>query len=77
MPLYEFECQDCGAVTEVLAHRGDPAPACEACGSEQMHRRLSSFAVGGRQGSGAGACERWPDGPPAECPPGRCCGVGR
>lgn len=75
MPLFEFECQDCGAVSEVLVGRGELPPACEECGGGNVRRLLSTFAIGGQQCSGMGACERWPDGQPSECPPGRCCGV--
>ena len=76
MPLFEFECQDCGTVNEALVNRGEPPPDCEECGSSNVRRRLSTFAIGGKQCAGVGACERWPDGGPSECPPGRCCGIG-
>ena len=33
MPIYEYECQRCGHVTEVLAKISDPPPACEATGA--------------------------------------------
>ena len=33
MPIYEYECQRCGHVTEVLAKISDPPPVCEATGS--------------------------------------------
>jgi len=77
MPMYEFECADCGHRTEVLMSRKAPAPACEQCGSANVARLLSAFRVGKASCSGAGLCERWPSGErPSECPPGRCCGIG-
>ncbi len=76
MPIYEYKCEDCGTVTEVLTGPGDGAPTCEECGSHSVSRLLSAFAVGGKSCTGVGMCERRPEGPPAECPPGRCCGIG-
>ena len=35
MPLYEYECQQCGKRTELLQRFGDaPLAACPACGGE-------------------------------------------
>ena len=77
MPIYEYECADCGHRAEVLAGRGDPTPTCDQCGGGEMHRRFSSFSARSRSCSGGGACERWADGDrPSSCPPGRCCGIG-
>jgi len=75
MPIYEYKCHDCGGVTEVLARPGEEAPMCQECGSSQLTRQLSTFAVGGKTCSGVGMCERHPEGQPSECPPGRCCGI--
>lgn len=44
MPLYDFACRDCGAVSELLV-RGAAAPACPACGSQALDRQLSLPAV--------------------------------
>jgi putative FmdB family regulatory protein len=45
MPLFEYKCTPCGTRFEFLV-RGDIAPACPACKSEQVEKQLSVFAVG-------------------------------
>ena len=50
MPLYEYECEQCGRQEEVLQKHYDPAPVCDPCKSvmkKQVSR--SSFSL---QGSG-------------------------
>ena len=49
MPIYEYQCQQCGHVTEALRRmdEADEAIACEACGSEQTARGHSVFATSG------------------------------
>lgn len=44
MPLFDFVCQSCGAVSELLV-RGAAAVACPACGSEALERQMSLPAV--------------------------------
>jgi putative FmdB family regulatory protein len=45
MPLFEFRCNACGAVSEVLVLRGDAAgPRCSACGSPDLARLVSRFS---------------------------------
>ena len=44
MPLYEYQCQNCGKRTEVLQRFDDPPPAaCPTCGGE-MKKLISSPA---------------------------------
>jgi putative FmdB family regulatory protein len=44
MPIYEFKCGDCGAVTEVLLRGGDAdPPRCQECGSPQVRKLISTF----------------------------------
>jgi len=43
MPVYEFDCQDCGASFETLAAAGR-SPACPACGGERVSRRWSQIS---------------------------------
>jgi putative FmdB family regulatory protein len=53
MPIYEFECEECGARFEDLV-AADAAPAaCAACGSLRTRRLLSSVSPPGRQPRGA------------------------
>lgn len=44
MPIYEFKCGHCGTVFEELVRNGD-APRCPSCGSGEVQRLLSAFAV--------------------------------
>jgi putative FmdB family regulatory protein len=46
MPLYEYECQNCGHVFEVFTQRREVAaqPRCPACGKANAQRVLSSFS---------------------------------
>ncbi len=44
MPIYEYQCSECGSRVERLQKLGDPPPeACEACGGE-MERQVSAPA---------------------------------
>lgn len=53
MPLYEYECGDCGERFEALvsASTKDEARACPECGSEETTRVPSTFAVGAASNS--------------------------
>ena len=53
MPIYEFECEECGARFEELVAAGG-AVACPSCGSERARRLLSTVSPPGRQPRGAG-----------------------
>lgn len=45
MPLYEYQCQQCGKRTEVLQRFDDPPPAaCPACGGA-LKKLISAPAV--------------------------------
>ena len=45
MPLYDYECRNCGHVVEVLHGINDPGPtACERCGGT-MRKLLSAPAI--------------------------------
>jgi putative FmdB family regulatory protein len=52
MPIYEFECEECGARFEELAAAGATV-ACPQCGSERTRRLLSQVSPPGRQPRGA------------------------
>lgn len=53
MPIYEFECEGCGARFEELVG-AEAATPCPACGSERTRRLLSPVSPPGRQPRGAG-----------------------
>jgi putative FmdB family regulatory protein len=44
MPLYEYECRQCGHSFEALV-RGSALPACPSCQGTDLERLLSLFAV--------------------------------
>lgn len=52
MPIYEFECEECGARFEELIAAG-AAAACPRCGSERARRLYSQVSPPGRQPRGA------------------------
>jgi putative FmdB family regulatory protein len=44
VPLYEFDCGDCGARFEEIVPAGCTAP-CPACGGERVTRAFSQIAA--------------------------------
>ena len=44
MPLFEYECRDCGNHFEYLT-RAEQRPSCPTCSSEDLQKLLSGFAV--------------------------------
>jgi len=68
MPLYEYECQKCSKVVEILQSHGEAKKGikCAECGSSEMHRKFSTFGVvmGSGKASSAGSA--------ASCPTGTC-----
>jgi putative FmdB family regulatory protein len=53
MPIYEFECEECGARFEELVG-AEAAAACPTCGAERTRRLYSAVSPPGRQPRGAG-----------------------
>jgi putative FmdB family regulatory protein len=44
MPLFEYQCRSCGAEIELLV-MGSSQPVCSECGSDDLKKLLSGFAV--------------------------------
>ncbi len=44
MPIYEYQCRQCGNDFETLV-RGSTAPKCPQCGGADLHKKLSAFAA--------------------------------
>jgi putative FmdB family regulatory protein len=46
MPLFEYQCQDCGQVFEVFTQQPEPSATakCPACGKTNVERVLSPFS---------------------------------
>jgi putative FmdB family regulatory protein len=47
VPLYEYQCKSCNATFEQLVFNSDEAVKCRKCGSTDIARLLSVFAVAG------------------------------
>lgn len=71
MPLFEFDCADCGQAAEILV-RGSEAPVCPHCSSPALARRISVPAppAVGRSGPLPMSANCNPSLPP--CGPGCC-----
>ncbi|MCL6591773.1 MAG: zinc ribbon domain-containing protein [Firmicutes bacterium] len=79
MPLYEYVCQKCGHVLEVLQKTGQDQAGqdCPVCHGQELVKRISAPNINRptssssiKEGSCCGATER-----SASCPPGGCCGT--
>ncbi|HJN18460.1 MAG TPA: zinc ribbon domain-containing protein [Armatimonadota bacterium] len=76
MPIYEFRCDDCDTVSEVLMKRGAAAPPCTDCGSEKVTKEFSVFAMSSPECSSERTCESLDGGPPMSCPNAGKCRLG-
>ena len=66
MPIYEYRCEDCEKPFEKLVRAFREEVSCPACGSGEVERLLSTFALsgfassapqaGGGCGCGRGGC---------------------
>jgi putative FmdB family regulatory protein len=73
MPIYEYSCEKCGQVTELLVFGEEEAPVCKGCGSTSLVKLMSAHnttsGIGPSQADCAGC------GAHQECgSPGACCG---
>lgn len=80
MPLFEYLCHECTAITEILViTAGDPV-RCSSCGSENLSKLLSahssSSGTGGQRlpGDGDTACCGSSPSTAGCAGPGSCCG---
>jgi putative FmdB family regulatory protein len=53
VPIYEFECEECGAGFEELVPAGTEAIACPECGAARTRRLISTVSPPGRTPRGA------------------------
>ena len=47
MPIFEYQCQDCGAHFEKISHAANAKVLCKKCSSTRVEKLLSVFAVSG------------------------------
>jgi putative FmdB family regulatory protein len=45
MPIFEYECGNCGSVFEVIIARGENRPACLTCGNRETRKMIAAPAV--------------------------------
>jgi putative FmdB family regulatory protein len=60
MPIFEYICRECSKAFEAIVY-GTQQAECPGCGSAELEKQLSVFAVGARGASSksppaAGAC---------------------
>jgi len=51
MPIFEFECADCGLVFEVIYDTGENPPLCLDCGSSDVKKLIGAPAFHVKGGS--------------------------
>jgi putative FmdB family regulatory protein len=58
MPIFEYRCEKCGHVMEVL-HKSlkEEKVTCEKCGGFNLRKLFSSFAVGQGKAPESHACD--------------------
>ena len=80
MPIFEYLCEQCGAISEVLVASSNESPACTACGSANLKKLLSATsslsgtARRGMPGPGDTACCGSSPEYAGCAGPGSCCG---
>ena len=45
MPIYEYRCESCDAVSEKLVRNGKEPTACPECGAEALKRLISRAGI--------------------------------
>jgi putative FmdB family regulatory protein len=65
MALFEYKCLDCGKVSEFLVFSSSDELSCPLCGSKNLDKLLSTFAVRGTPSPSSV--------PPLSCPSGGAC----
>lgn len=53
MPIFEYQCIDCGQQFEHLQRSGAPEPQCPGCGQSRLTQMISLCGVGSEERSAA------------------------
>jgi putative FmdB family regulatory protein len=59
MPLYEYECRECGQIFEKMVrfHEIEQPAECPECKSHDTRKRITTFAsTGGSQSTASSGC---------------------
>lgn len=77
MPIYEYKCNDCGKISELLVLKKDEAVSCASCNSKNLVKLMSAHNTVGAGGSGNNIAANFSGGccgSPNSCGnPGSCC----
>ena len=77
MPIYEYKCNQCGAISEFIVFGKEEGLTCKNCNSDKLTKIMSAHNTAGSSGPGftgfdpgmGGCC-----GSPNSCgSPGSCC----
>lgn len=81
MPLFDFKCNSCGKISEILIFQTDEVPVCSFCGDSKLdklvaaHSSMSGPVKKNLPGLGDTACCGSSPGEHQGCQgPGSCCG---
>ena len=80
MPLFDYECQDCGRVSEVLVRSNDAVDVrCPECNSTNLQKLISASVLIGSSPSQAGrtCCGRAERCEAPPCSTGESCSLGQ
>ncbi|MBN1626384.1 MAG: zinc ribbon domain-containing protein [Deltaproteobacteria bacterium] len=80
MPLYDYECLDCGKLSEILIANAGDQPQCQSCGSKNLKKMISApssltgASANGFPGPGDTTCCGSNPATAGCAGPGSCCG---
>ncbi len=61
MPIYEYSCENCGKITEILVNKEKDNVVCKYCGSIRLKKLISApgaIIMGGSKSKGTTCCGR-------------------
>jgi putative FmdB family regulatory protein len=75
MPIYEYKCDKCGAVSEFIVFGDDDTLQCKSCASTELTKLMSAHNTAGPSPQFSGMPTGGCCGSPGSCgTPGSCCG---
>ncbi|MEM7645681.1 MAG: zinc ribbon domain-containing protein [Pseudomonadota bacterium] len=48
MPIFNYQCKDCGEDFDYSIYHSEDSPTCPKCLSENLEKKVSGFSVGQR-----------------------------